>query len=188
MQQFSKLNTSSHIFQHQAQDYEIFKGQIRTSAELNLDTCIEQRVAIIGIDQKIAALLEKIRNRSSSVYVFQIQPALILPQSEQKYSRYVQHPLLIKNKRLINTRIKSILALRFLDSQIQNNWLKRQLTPNITREKKEFLKSDDYYHALQQEKCQLITWPVKKITESCIECVDGSIYPVDLIILTNSLK
>ena len=81
MQQFSKLNTSSYIFQHQKQDYEVFKGLIRTSAELSLDTCIEQRVAIIGIDQKIAALLEKIRNISSSVYGFQIQPALMLPQS-----------------------------------------------------------------------------------------------------------
>ena len=72
MQQFSKLNTSGYIFQHQKQDYEVFKGLIRTSAELSLDTCIEQRVAIIGIDQKIAALLEKIRTVSSSLYVFQI--------------------------------------------------------------------------------------------------------------------
>lgn len=102
----------------------------------------------------------------------------------QQSRRAVQHPLLMKNKRLLNTRIKSILALRFLDNQIQDRWLKRQLTPNLAQENKVFLKSDDYYHALQQTNCQLITWPIKRITTDTIECVDGSLFPVDLIITT----
>ncbi|MCJ8162271.1 NAD(P)/FAD-dependent oxidoreductase [Acinetobacter zhairhuonensis] len=182
MQQQSKLNISSHIFQHRAQDYAAFTGQLFTSKQFSPELAIEKNIAIIGLDQKIVASLEKLRKIAKSIQVFQIQPAFILPQSEMKYSRAVQHPLLMKNKRLLNTRIKSILALRFLDHQIQDNWLKRQLTPNIALENKVFLKSDDYYHALQQANCQLITWPIKKITSNTIECVDGSIFPVDLII------
>ena len=184
MQPQSKLNISSHIFQHRPHDYADFSGQLLSSEQFNLELGIQKRIAIIGLDQKTVASLEKLRKAAQSIQVFQIQPAFILPQSEIKYSRAVQHPLLLKNKRLLNNRIKSILALRFLDSQIQDNWLKRQLTPNIALENKVFLKSDDYYHALQQANCQLITWPIKKISANAIECVDGSIFPIDVIITT----
>ncbi len=184
MQQQSKLNISSHIFQHRPQDFAAFTGQLLSSTQFSFEHIQDKHIAIIGLDQKIVTSLEKLRKMAKSIQVFQIQPAFILPQSEIKYSRAVQHPLLIKNKRLLNTRIKSILALRFLDNQIQDHWLKRQLTPNLAQENKVFLKSDDYYHALQQTNCQLITWPIKRITTDTIECVDGSIFPVDVIITT----
>ncbi|MHA3892875.1 flavoprotein [Acinetobacter sp. GXMZU3951] len=182
MRSSNRLNTSSYIFQNRTQDYAAFHGHIISSQQLELNICAMQNIAIIGLDQHIASKLEKIRQQAHLVQVFQIQPSFVLPQNEQKFHRNMQHPLLIRNKRQINTRVKSILALRFLDTQIQDTWLKRQLTPNLASDKKQFLKSDDYYYALQQSNCQLITWPIKKITQDSIECVDGSIYRVDLII------
>ena len=92
--------------------------------------------------------------------------------------------MIIKNRRLFNNRIKALLAIRYLESQVQDNWLKRQLMPNSASEHKLFLKSDTYYSALQRENCKLITWPIVKITDQAIKSMDGTEHKVDVIIST----
>ena len=69
--------------------------------------------------------------------VFQITPHFILPHSQMGTHKLITHPL-IKNRRLFNNRVKSILALRFLETQVNEPWLKRLLTPNTATTKKYF--------------------------------------------------
>lgn len=71
--------------------------------------------------------------------VFQITPHFILPHSQMGTNKLITHPLIIKNRRLFNNRVKSLLALRFLDTQVSETWLKRLLTPNMATAKKVFL-------------------------------------------------
>ena len=56
--------------------------------------------------------------------------------------------------------------------------------PNSASENKLFFKSDSYYRAMQHQNCQLITWPVVKITNHAIHSMDGTEHPVDIIITT----
>lgn len=97
-------------------------------------------------------------------------------------NKLITHPLIIKNRRLFNNRVKSLLALRFLDTQVSETWLKRLLTPNMATAKKVFFKSDSYYAALQKSNCKLQTWPIVKVNHKSIHSMDGIEQPVDIII------
>ena len=130
------------------------------------------------------AQLDRICQQATSVQVFQIAPHFVLPSTERGIHRLISHPLVFKNRRLFNNRVKNILALRFLDAQVKDTWLKRQLTPNIADTHQRYFKSDHYYSALQRENCHLITWPIVKVCAHSVHSIDGQEHPIDTIITT----
>ncbi|BAN87182.1 flavoprotein [Acinetobacter baumannii NCGM 237] len=174
----------SAIFQNTVEDFEAFTGQILSSNQLKEFDFSHLNVAIIGTDQETVTHLEKICQQAKFVTVFQITPHFILPHSQIGIHRLITHPLIAKNRRLFNNRVKSILALRFLETQVNETWLKRLLTPNTARANKTFFKSDSYYTALQRANCKLQTWPIVKVTDTAIYSMDGTQRPVDIIIRT----
>ncbi|MEQ1064961.1 flavoprotein [Acinetobacter sp. XH1741] len=176
----------SATFQNIVQDFDAFTGQILLSNVLKEFDFSRLNVAIIGTDQETVTHLEKICQQANFVTVFQITPHFILPHSQIGIHRLITHPLIAKNRRLFNNRIKSILALRFLETHVSETWLKRLLTPNIAKANKTFFKSDNYYTALQRSNCKLQTWPVVKITQTAIYSMDGTQHSVDVIIRTAS--
>lgn len=178
-----KNNASkSVIFQNTSQDFEVFSGQIIPSTSIKEFDFSHSSVAIIGTNQDTVTHLEKICQQAKFVTVFQITPHFILPHSQMGTNKLITHPLIIKNRRLFNNRVKSLLALRFLDTQVSETWLKRLLTPNIATTKKVFFKSDSYYAALQKPNCKLQTWPIVKVTNTSIHSMDGVEQHVDIII------
>ena len=60
--------------------------------------------------------LSHVLNSAEFVKVFQIIPSFILPQTEKGVQKLISHPLIIKNRRLFNHRVKSMLAIRYLES------------------------------------------------------------------------
>ena len=164
--------------------FEAFTGQILPSNQLKEFDFSHLNVAIIGTDQETVTHLEKICQQAKFVTVFQITPHFILPHSQIGIHRLITHPLIAKNRRLFNNRVKSILALRFLETQVNETWLKRLLTPNTARANKTFFKSDSYYTALQRANCKLQTWPIVKVTDTAIYSMDSTQRPVDIIIRT----
>lgn len=180
-----KNNTSkSVIFQNTSQDFEDFTGQVISSTSIKEFDFSHSSVAIIGTNQDTVSHLEKICQQAKFVTVFQITPHFILPHSQMGTNKLITHPLIIKNRRLFNNRVKSLLALRFLDTQVSETWLKRLLTPNMATAKKVFFKSDSYYAALQKSNCKLQTWPIVKVNHKSIHSMDGIEQPVDIIIRT----
>lgn len=178
-----KNNASkSVIFQNTAQDFEDFAGQVIPSTSIKEFDFSHSSVAIIGTNQDTVTHLEKICQQAKFVTVFQITPHFILPHSQMGTHKLITHPLIIKNRRLFNNRVKSLLALRFLETQVNETWLKRLLTPNMATTKKVFFKSDSYYAALQKSNCKLQTWPIVKVTNTSIHSMDGVEQPVDIII------
>lgn len=167
---------------HYDHDYQQFRGKVTPSRHISNSTYHQQCIAIIGNDQNIAAQLMYIAKQAKKVIVFQQQPFPILPKSSKAMDMLVQHPLIRKNKRLFNNRIKSVLALRFLEKQVKNVWLQRQLTANFVEKKAQYLKSDDFYTALQLPQCELITWPIFHVGQHHIYTINGSILPFDTII------
>ena len=160
-----------------------FHGKIIQSKDITLENFTAQNIAIIGTDQNTVTHLSKICHSAHSVTVFQINPLHILPKTDKIFQRLI-HPLFTKNRRLINQRIKALISLQFLENNVINHWLKKQLSPNIAKIPKFFLRSDDYYTALQSENCQLVTWPIQKVLKNQLICIDNSSYPTDIIILS----
>jgi len=161
-----------------------FQGKIIHSTDILLHDYSYKNIAIIGTDQFTVTHLSSICHTAHSVVVFQTKPEFILPKTK-KILQQLLHPLLIKNRHQLNHRIQSLISLRFLDVKVLNHWLKRQLSPNIASLPSDFLKSDDYYTALQENNCELVTWPIKEITVNTIISIDGTIFPIDIIILAN---
>lgn len=181
-----KGNTSKTdgFFQNQAEFFKDFKSKTIVSKDIKLTDFSGLKVAVIGTDQHTVSNLEYIVQNAEFVKVFQISPVFILPQTEKGIQKLISHPLIIKNRRLFNHRVKSMLAIRYLDAQVKEQWLKRQLMPNCATKNKLFLKSDSYYAALQRDTIQLITWPVVKITENAIQSMENIEHFVDVIITT----
>jgi len=148
------------IFQNTARDFENFRGQLIPSEHIDQYDLSDLKVAIIGADQATVSKLENICQKAQFVKVFQI------------------------TRRLFNNRIKSLLAIRHLEAQVKETWLRRQLTPNTGAENKKFFKSDNYYIALQRDNCKLITWPVVRINADSIQSMEGVEHLIDVIITT----
>lgn len=172
------------FFQNTPDFFQKFKGKIISSEDIKHFDFSNLNVAIVGANQRTVTHLDQICSHAQSVKIFQITPHFILPHTEKGIHKLLSHPLIIKNRRLFNNRVKSLLAIRYLDSQLKDNWLKRQLMPNSASENKVFFKSDTYYAALQRENCKLITWPVVKITEQAVQSMEGIEHLVDIIITT----
>ena len=172
------------FFQNLPDFFKHYKGKIIAASEIKLNDFTGQKVAIIGANQLTVTHLSDILNSAELVKVFQITPAFIIPQTEKGIQKLISHPLIIKNRRLFNQRVKSMLAIRYLESQVQEQWLKRQLTPNLAEKNKIFFKSDTFYSAIQRKNCKLITWPIVKITENTVQSMEGIEHLVDVIITT----
>ncbi|MEN3979976.1 flavoprotein [Acinetobacter sp. CWB-B33] len=170
------------VFKNLPEDYAEFQGDLIQSDEIKQMNFMGKNVAIINIDQNSASLLSELCDQASQVAVFQIHPHFVLPKSERFTHKLIQHPLFAKNRRLFNNRIKSLLALRFLEDQVKDTWLKHLLMPNTAIQNKVFLKADHYYASLQRANCTLVTWPIVKIHSHGIQAVTGHIYACDCII------
>lgn len=179
-----RKNALDGFFQNSPDFFNKFTGNVIRAEDLKSFDFSTFNVAIIGANQYMVTHLEQLCNSAQSIKVFQITPHFVLPRTEKGIHKLLSHPLIIKNRRLFNNRVKSLLAIRYLESEVKNNWLKRQLMPNSASENKLFFKSDSYYRAMQHQNCQLITWPVVKITNHTIHSMDGTEHPVDIIITT----
>lgn len=179
-----KMKNKDVFFENLPEHFQHFKGKLIPASEIKQTDFSGLRVAIIGANQLSVTHLDLICQSATFVKVFQIRPYFILPHTEKGIQRLISHPLLVKNRRLFNNRVKSLLAIRYLESQVNDLWLRRQLMPNSASERKVFLKSDTYYSALQSNNCKLITWPIVKITEEAIQSMEGIEHLVDIIVHT----
>ncbi|WP_374664187.1 flavoprotein [Acinetobacter sp.] len=176
------------VFKNTLQDYAEFEGELIQSSHIKQTDFTGKHVAIIDIDQSSASALSEICNQANQVAVFQIYPHFVLPKTERLTHKLIQHPLFAKNRRLFNNRIKSLLALRFLEDQVKDTWLKHLLMPNTADQHKTFLKADLYYASLQRANCTLVTWPIVKIHGNGIQAVNGHLYTCDCIIFNTDTK
>ena len=179
-----KMKNKDVFFENSPDHFEKYQGKLISASEIKQTDFSGLRVAIIGANQLSVTHLDLICQSAEFVKVFQIRSHFVLPHTEKGIQRLISHPLLVKNRRLFNNRVKSLLAIRYLESQVADVWLRRQLMPNSASERKVFLKSDTYYSALQNSNCKLITWPVVKITEDAIQSMEGIEHLVDVIVQT----
>ena len=181
-------DANHHIFNNHLEDFTQYRGELINSDQIKDFNFQNKKIAIIGVDQHIVSELHQLCQIADSIMVYQIKPQFILPRTERLLNKLIQHPLIAKNRRLFSNRIKSILALRFLEDQVPNHWLRHLLSPNTAIQNKIFLKSDHYYTALQQPNCILNTWPIIKIQNHTITALDDHSFECDVIIRSELSK
>lgn len=163
-----------------------------------------KRVAVIGTGASAIQIVPELVKRAAHVKVFQRTPGWILPrpdyassdaakrlfrrypatQSALREALYWVHESMAAGVVWTTplTRAFEAVARAFLRSQVKDRWLRRQLTPDYRLGCKRILVSNDWYRALQAPNCQLITWPIVRVTQKGIRTVEGLEHQFDCIV------
>lgn len=163
-----------------------------------------KRVAVIGTGASAIQIIPELVKIAAQVKVFQRTPGWVLPRMDyaipgwnrtlfqmfpgmQDIARntlfwiYETSALGVVWTTPLTSALEK-LSLRHLHAQVNDPWLRRQLTPDYRIGCKRVLLSSDYYPALQQPNCELITWPVDRLCEQGIRSCDGLVHQVDCIV------
>ncbi|MCG2581381.1 MAG: NAD(P)/FAD-dependent oxidoreductase [Marinobacter sp.] len=163
-----------------------------------------KKVGVIGTGASAIQIIPELVKDASKLTVFQRTPAWVVPrpdfdtpdwqktlfrkvpasQSALRKGLYLAHESMalavIWNSPM--TRLAERLGRWHLKRQVKDRWLRRQLTPDYRIGCKRILVSNDYYPALQQSNCKLITWPISRMSENGILTAEGIEHQFDCIV------
>lgn len=184
---------------------ETYQGHKIHSARWDHDYDFKNRkVAVIGTGASAVQIIPELVKEVKHLTVFQRTPGWVMPRLDLETPQWNKQ--LFKRLPLTQKMVRQLLymgheamamaliwnspatamaeqvASRHLKNQVKDKWMRRQLTPNFRIGCKRVLMSNDYYPALQKENCKLITWPMARITEQGIRCVEGIEHQFDCIV------
>ena len=181
-----------------------FAGRVVHSARWDPAFRFEgQRVAVIGTGASAIQIVPRIQPQVQKLSVFQRTPAWVLPHRDRSISEleralyralpaaqrvarvidYARQELLVPF--LMHPRLGSIpqrIALRNLRNQVPDPTLRAKLTPPYRFGCKRILLSSEYLPALQEPNAELVTDPIRAITEKGVLTADGREHELDTII------
>jgi cation diffusion facilitator CzcD-associated flavoprotein CzcO len=184
---------------------DVFEGKTMHSAQWDHGYDFTgKRVAVIGTGASAVQIVPELVKQVAKLKVFQRTPGWVMPRPdfntpEWNKALFRAFPLaqtavrqalfwlhesmataVIWNSPL--TRVGQRLGKVFLNSQVKDPWMRRQLTPDFNLGCKRVLVSNDFYPALQKPNAELITWPIDKITATGIRTAEGIEHQVDCIV------
>jgi cation diffusion facilitator CzcD-associated flavoprotein CzcO len=127
-------------------------------------------VAVIGSGVEVARILPAVVDAAASVKVFQRTPAWVLPRANLPGARTITRI----------PRLAEAVGKVHLRLEIRDPWMRRQLTPGDGRQ---VIANSDYYRALRQPNCRLVTWPIARISPRGIRSAEGVEHRCDCIVL-----
>lgn len=173
-----------------------FKGRVIHSARWDHDHDFRgQRVGVIGTGASAVQLIPELVKVAGHVKVFQRTPAWVLPKARLRMLDWVKpaarQALFWGHEAMALGLVWRSPLSRFLEGrarahlkrQVSEPWLRRQLTPGFKMGCKRVLISNDYYPALQQPNCKLLTWPIDRIAPDGVRTVEGVEHQLDCIVL-----
>ena len=182
-----------------------FKGHTVHSAQWDHEYDFTgKRVAVIGTGASAVQIIPALVPQAAKLKVFQRTPGWVLPkpdfatpgwnrtlfrkvpasQAAVRKALYLGHESvalgIVWNSPL--TRVVEKVAEAHLNRQVKDPWMRRQLKPDFRIGCKRVLMSSDYYPALQQDNCELVTWPIARISEQGIRTAEGIEHQFDCIV------
>jgi cation diffusion facilitator CzcD-associated flavoprotein CzcO len=188
----------------QIEGIERFAGTMMHSARWESARSLAgKRVAVVGTGASGIQIVPRIQPEVQRLLVFQRTPAWVLPHRDRPISMlerrlyrafpaaqraarafdYARQELLVPF--LMHPRLGSIpqrVALQNLRSQVPDAELRAKLTPPYRIGCKRILLSSEYLPTLQQPNVELVTDPVRAITEKGVLTADGREHELDTII------
>ncbi|QLY30276.1 NAD(P)/FAD-dependent oxidoreductase [Nocardia huaxiensis] len=169
-----------------------------------------KKVAVVGTGASAVQIIPELVRKAAAVKVFQRTPGWVLPRVNRNThgltkKLYRQFPIsqtlardawfwghesvalgVVWNTPL--TRVVERIALLHLRTQVEDPWLRRQLTPDFRAGCKRLLMSSDYYPALQRDNCTLVTWPIARISPHGIRTAEGIEHRFDCIVFATGFE
>ncbi len=168
-----------------------------------------KRVGVVGTGSTSIQLVPQAQREAAHVSVFQRTAQWIYPVDNPAYSdaqkaRLRRHPWLNKLIyafyaelfRLVST---AVLGNRFLYTRLARNCrrnleqvrdpeLRRKLTPDYAAACKRLVLSSEFYPAVQNSNVDIVTEPIARVTPGGVETADGTLHPLDVLILATGFK
>ena len=169
-----------------------------------------KRVAVVGTGASAIQIVPELVKEVAKLKVFQRTPAWIMPRPD--YATPSWNQSLFKRLPVAQSAFREALfwlhesmavgvvwttpvttlferlARGFLRRQVNDPWLRRQLTPDYRLGCKRILVSNDYLPALQEDNCELITWPIAGISPKGIRTAEGLEHQVDCIVFATGFE
>jgi cation diffusion facilitator CzcD-associated flavoprotein CzcO len=143
-------------------------------------------VALVGVSANAARILPESVRTAASVKVFQQSAVWVLPRTELPAPAVARAAFALVPARRRRALVRRVAA-HHLKRQVRDPWLRRQLTP-ARWARSTPLVSSDFYPALQQPNCKLITWPIASISPTGVRTSDGVEHKVDCIVLADGTR
>lgn len=163
-----------------------------------------KNIAVIGTGASAVQIIPELVKVAGSVKVFQRTPGWVMPRLDVETPEAVKKvfaklPIVQQAARTAlflahetaatglvwDTPVTSLIQRAgklHIRMTVKDSWLRRQLTPDFRAGCKRMLMSSDYYPALQEPNCKLITWPIAKITPKGLQTCDALQHEVDAIV------
>lgn len=182
-----------------------FEGHKILSARWDHDYDLTgKRVAVVGTGASAIQIIPELVKVADSVKVFQRTPGWVLPrvdlptprlakaafqaapvvQQAARSALYLGHEAAATGL-VWDTPVTTLiqrLGTAHLRLAVKDPWLRRQLTPDFRAGCKRMLMSSDYYPALQEDNCKLVTWPIATLSPGGIRTSDGIEHGLDCIV------
>jgi cation diffusion facilitator CzcD-associated flavoprotein CzcO len=160
-------------------------------------------VAVVGTGSSAIQFVPMIQPQVEQLYLFQRTAPWVIPKFDREvtdaekklFRRYPATQRALRNAlyymfeltQLAQRRPRAMqriqrLVLLYLERQVKDPELRRELTPNFTFGCKRILFSNTYYRALQQPNAQLVPRAMREIKEHSVVDADGVEREVDTII------
>lgn len=188
-----------------------FQGEVFHSAEWDHDVNLEgKRVAIIGSGASAIQIIPEVAKTASKLISLQRSAAYVTPRNDPYYTdaqkrMFARKPELMEQARAdlfwaneeryaqrrgTQTLIETVTqaALRHLHSQVEDEELRRRLTPDYTIGCKRILKSNDYFPTFLQDNVVLANGGATRITPTGIVDAGGTEHEVDVIIAATGFE
>jgi cation diffusion facilitator CzcD-associated flavoprotein CzcO len=169
-----------------------------------------ERVAVIGTGASAIQFVPLIQPQVKHLTLFQRTPPWIIPRKDHAISlewraRFRRYPILQRLTRgaiYLQREIGALalvyrprlmrgaarIAREHLAAQIADPTLRAKLTPHYQMGCKRILLSDDFYPAVASANVEVVTERVREVTEHGVVADDGSVRPVETIILATGFR
>ncbi len=184
---------------------ETFGGEVFHSARWNHDYDLTgKRVAVVGTGASAVQFVPRIAPDVARLHVFQRTAPWVVPRRDRPFTtrqrrRFARSPAA---RRLARATVywgreaqatgflhplvmgaAEAISRRHLRRSVADPALRTALTPAYRMGCKRVLLSDDYYPALARDNVELVTDTITEVREDAVVTADGTVRPVDAIIL-----
>lgn len=187
-----------------------FTGPVLHTAQWDHDLDLAgRRVAVIGTGASGVQVVPELAKTAGRVTVFQRTPPWMVPKDDRPYTatelaRFRRSPLALRRTRwqiwkfqhdntatfaedpVVTARAR--IATSFLERTVDDEPLRRALTPDYPFRCKRVLLGDGYYRALQRDNVELVTDPIARVGPASVTTATGAEVGVDAIVLATGFE
>ncbi len=181
-----------------------FDGVVTVAAAADVRALgVDGPVACLGMDQAMVDLVPDLVAQGREVRLFIDRPVAVVPdhavprlrradvartlatgwRAVARQSAVLPAPPVVRRAVVTGPRVLDRLAAEYHRRRwLRDSWARREMTPR-DGDRSPVLRSDDFYRALGEENCRVVSWPIARVTAAGVRTCDGLEHRVTSIVV-----